>query len=275
LKKVFVYLMVLIMVFSLVACGQANTSADNTEAQSSTSTGLQKIKDSGKLVIGTSAAYPPYEFHKEVNGKDTIVGFDIDIAKEIAKDLGVELEIKDMEFKGLLAALKAGKIDIVIAGMTPTEERKQSVDFSKVYYIATQGVVVQADKVDSFKTVDDLKDKIVGVQKGTTQEEIAKQIVNESQIKGLGKVSDVMLQAINGKIDAVIVETPVAKSYVQQNPTLAVSEIKLETGDSGSAIAIKKGNEDLVQAVDATLDRLMKDNMIDDFVMKATELVEN
>lgn len=275
MKKVFVYLMVLIMVFSLVACGQANTSADNTEAQSSTSTGLQKIKDSGKLVIGTSAAYPPYEFHKEVNGKDTIVGFDIDIAKEIAKDLGVELEIKDMEFKGLLAALKAGKIDIVIAGMTPTEERKQSVDFSKVYYIATQGVVVQADKVDSFKTVDDLKDKIVGVQKGTTQEEIAKQIVNESQIKGLGKVSDVMLQAINGKIDAVIVETPVAKSYVQQNPTLAVSEIKLETGDSGSAIAIKKGNEDLVQAVDATLDRLMKDNMIDDFVMKATELVEN
>ncbi|MGF7060494.1 transporter substrate-binding domain-containing protein [Brassicibacter mesophilus] len=275
MKKVFVYLMVLIMAFTLVACGQVNLSSGNSEAKSSASSGMQKIKDSGKLVIGTSAAYPPYEFHKEVNGKDTIVGFDIDIAKEIAKDLGVELEIKDMEFKGLLAALEAGKIDIVIAGMTPTEERKQSVDFSKVYYVATQGVVVQTDKADLFKTADDLKDKVVGVQKGTTQEEIAKQIVSESQIKGLGKVSDVMLQAINGKIDAVIVETPVAKSYVQQNPALAVSEIKLETGDSGSAIAIKKGNEDLVQAIDATLDRLMKDNMIEDFVLKATELVEN
>lgn len=271
MKKLISIILIISMLLVLAACGQTDTTSNNDNSK----TKLEEIKEAGKLVIGTSAGYPPYEFHKEINGKDTIVGFDIDIAKEIAKDLGVELEIKDMQFSGLLAALNAGKIDIVIAGMTPTEERKKNVDFSKVYYIAQQAVVVNKENVDSFKTVDDLKDKIVGVQKGTTQEEIAKNLLNENQIKPLGKVSDIMLEVINGKIDAVIVEAPVANSYAAQNPNLAVSAIKLNTGDSGSAIAIKKGNEELVDAVNKTLDRLIENGLIEDFVTKATEMVDN
>lgn len=266
MKKVLKVIMILSMVFVLVACG----GGEDKEL-----TKIEKIKESGKLVIGTSAGYPPYEFHKEIGGKDTIVGFDIDIAKEIAKDLGVELEIKDLQFDGLLAALNADVIDIVIAGMTPTEERKKNVDFSKIYYVATQSVVINEENVDLIKSIEDLKDKTIGVQKGTIQEGIAKEIVDESKIKSLGKVSDVILGVMNEKVDAVIVESPVAKSYTDKNENLVVSEIVLDTGDSGSAIAIKKGNETLVKKINETLDKLMEKGLVEQFVIKATELSNN
>lgn len=267
MKKVLASVIVISMLLTLAACGQ------ETDINEKELTKIEKIKKSGKLVIGTSAGYPPYEFHKEIDGKDTIVGFDIEIAKEIAKDLGVKLEIKDLQFDGLLAALNSEVIDIVIAGMTPTEDRKKNVDFSKVYYVATQSVVINEKDKDLIKTVEDLEDKVIGVQKGTIQEGIAKDIVDENQIKGLGKVSDIMLEIINGKVDAVIVESPVGKSYVKKNENLIVSDVVLDTGDSGSAIAIKKGNETLVKAIDATLDKLMQEGKIDEFVTKATEMV--
>lgn len=254
------------MLFTMAACTQESGGGNSQLSK------LEEIKAKGKLVIGTSAAYPPYEFHKEIDGKDTIVGFDIDIAKEIANDLGVELEIVDIKFDGLLAALNADKIDIIIAGMTPTEERKKSVDFSKIYYTATQSVVVNKDQADSIKSVEDLKDKLIGVQKGTIQEGIAKEIVDESQIKGLGKISEIVLEITNGKVDAFIAETPVAKAYVEQNSSLAIADIKLDTGDSGSAIAVKKGNEDLVEKINEILDELMEEKKIDEFIVNATEM---
>lgn len=272
IKKIAALLVALMMVFSMVGCSQKTSQEQGGSKELSK---LEQIKKAGKLVVGTSASYPPYEFHKEIDGKDQIVGFDIEIAKEIAKDLGVELEIKDMKFEGLLAALNAGKIDIIIAGMTPTEERKKSVDFSKVYYVATQSIIVQADKAEQFKTMDDLAKMVIGVQKGTTQEQIAKDLIPEQQIKGLGRVADVVLELKNGKVDGVLVESPVATAYVKRNPDLAVSAIDLETGDSGSAIAIQKGGEDLVAQVDKTLDRLMSEGKIDEFVAAATELNDN
>ncbi|MCS4517195.1 transporter substrate-binding domain-containing protein [Clostridium botulinum] len=134
-----------------------------------------------------------------MNGKDEIVGFDITIAKEIAKDLGVKLEIKDMKFDGLLAALQSGNVDIVIAGMNPTEDRKKSVDFSKIYYQAIQSVVVRAEDKDKFKSLEEFKGKKIGVQKGTTQEEVAKKEMTNSEIKSLGKVTDLVLELQNKK----------------------------------------------------------------------------
>ena len=267
LKKIMVVVLSLMIVLSVAGCGQK----EEAEVQK---TKLEQIKESGQLVIGTSASYPPYEFHKQIDGKDQIVGFDIEIAKEIASDLGVELVIKDMKFEGLLAALNTGKIDMVIAGMTPTEERKKSVDFSKVYYVATQSVIVKADQVENYKTPEDLKDKMIGVQKGTLQEEIAKDVVPAEQIKGLGKVADVILELKGDKVDAIIVESPVGKAYAKNNDDLGVAEIDFNTGDSGSAIAIKKGSTDFVAAVDESLDRLINEGKIDEFVAAATELAD-
>ncbi|MCT4593765.1 MAG: transporter substrate-binding domain-containing protein [Anaeromicrobium sp.] len=263
MKKILSILLGLLLVISMAAC-------KGEEVQSK----VDSIKSQGKIVIGTSAAYPPYEFHKDINGKDTIVGFDIDIANEIAKELGVEVEIKDMAFDGLLAALNGEKVDIIIAGMTPTEERKKSVDFSKIYYQAKQAVVILDENSSKINSLDKLKDIKIGVQKGTVQEELAKEYGNDKKIKGLAKLSNIMLDLLEKKVDVVIVESPVAKSYVNKYEELIISDVKIETNDNGSAIAVKKGNEDLVKVIDSVLDKLMKENKIEEFVAKNSQLAE-
>ncbi|NFP90235.1 ABC transporter substrate-binding protein [Clostridium sporogenes] len=257
----------LTMVISLVACGK-NTASNEGKSK------VDKIKESGKLVIGTCADYPPYEFHKTINGKDEIVGFDITIAKEIAKDLGVKLEIKDMKFDGLLAALQSGNVDMVIAGMNPTEDRKKSVNFSKIYYQAIQSVVVRAEDKDKFKSIEEFKGKKIGVQKGTTQEEVAKKEMTNSEIKSLGKVTDLVLELQNKKVDGLVLENPVAVSYAKNGKNLAVSNVKFENKDKGASVAVKKGNKELVDAIDKTLDKLIKEKSIDKFVTDANEQVE-
>lgn len=265
IKKLMAIILIICVSFAFVGC---KNSKGKDEAK------LEEIKKAGKIVVGTSADYPPYEFHKEINGKDEIVGFDIEIAKEIAKDLGVKLEIKDMKFDALLAALNTGSVDFVVAGMTPTEERKKNVDFTNVYYKAVQAVVIKSENVDKIKSIDDLKGMKIGVQKGSIQEEIATEQIANAQIKSLGKVSDIMLELKNNKVDAVVVEIPVASAYADKNKDLSLTNIKFEEEDNGSAIALKKGSSDLIEAMNKTLDRLVKENKIEEFVTKATEMIE-
>lgn len=232
-------------------------------------------KEIDKIVVGTSADYPPYEFHKEINGKDAIIGFDIDIAKEIAKDLGVELVIKDMEFGGLLADLKTDKVDFVLAGMTPDAERALEVDFSTIYYNAEHGLVINKKDIDKYKTVSDLRGKIIGVQKGSIQEDIANEQIESAQIKALGKVSNLMLELKSGKVDAVVVEQPVATAYVKNNDGLYMTDITFKDEEGGSAVAVKKGNKELLDSINKTIERLIKENKIDEFVINANEMMGN
>lgn len=232
--------------------------------------GCQEKSD--KLVVGTSADYPPYEFHVLEDGKDKIVGFDMDIAAEIAKDMGKELEIKDMNFDALLGALEAGKIDIVMAAMTPDDEKKKNADFSEIYYKAEQGVVVRAEDKDKFKTVNDFKDVTVTVQLGTSQEEIASTQLIGCQVKTLKKVGDLVLDLKAKKCDAIIVELPVAKAYVKENPDLIISDVEVQDDVGGAAAAVTKGETELLNQIDKTLKRLAEEGKIDEFVTKATEL---
>lgn len=262
----------LLVVCLILVVGCANKEA--SEAGNQSLSKLEQIKESGELVIGTSADYPPYEFHIVKDGKDEIVGFDIAIAKEIAKDLGVELVIEDMGFDGLLPALKSDKIDIIIAGMTPTEERKKSVDFSKVYYTAIQKALVSTDDVTALKTVDDLTGKKIGVQKATIQEDLAKEQIKDANIEALTSIADLILQLKSNKIDAIIAEGPVAGAYANNLDGIEVADIEFATDDSGSAIAINKGNEDLVEAINKTLDKLVENNQIEQFVLDAIKLSE-
>ncbi|ALS22346.1 transporter substrate-binding domain-containing protein [Paenibacillus naphthalenovorans] len=275
-------LMLMSLLLIITACGtkpaatteQSGGGDHSSQTAQQTQSTLEKIKQAGKIVVGTSADYPPYEFHKEINKKDEIVGFDIEIAKEIAKDLGVELEIRDMKFEGLLAALQAGNVDFVISGMTPSPERMNAVDFTKIYYTAVQKVVVRAEDKDRFNTIESLKGMKVGAQKGATQEKIVKEQMPGSEVKPLGKISDLMMELKNKKIDALVVELPVAEAYLTKNKDLVISDIKLASEDSGSAIAVKKGRSDLVEAMNQTLDRLIQDKSIDKMVAEANELVE-
>ncbi|MFL0248133.1 transporter substrate-binding domain-containing protein [Candidatus Clostridium stratigraminis] len=271
LKQIIAVSTIAIMALGFTACGKKDASASSNAA---TTTKVDKIKKAGQLVVGTSADYPPYEFHKSVSGNDEIVGFDIEIAKEIAKDLGVKLVIKDMDFKGLLNALESGNVDMVLAGMTPTEERKQSVDFSNIYYKAAQTLVVRTEDKDKIKTIDDLNGKGLGVQKGSIQEDIAKNQLPKAQAKALGKITDIALALKTKKIDAAIIESPVAKAYVNANKDFSISDIELKTEDAGSAVAVKKGETDLVDAINKTLDKLTNSKAIDKMVIDANNLVE-
>ncbi len=239
--------------------------------------GLEAIKKAGKLVLGTSADFPPYEFHATKDGADAIVGFDIAIAAQIAKDLGVALEIKDMKFDGLLAALDSGNIDLVIAGMTPTEERKKNTDFSEIYYRAEQGLIVRSADAAKYASPESLKSAMVGAQKGAIQVGIAKTQIkgmaddkaDHPEVKELGKVADLVLELKNGKIEAVVVETEVAKAYAAANPDLAVAPFVFPDAEGGSAVAVKKGSEGLLSAVNATLARLAAEKAMDGFVTAA------
>lgn len=278
-KKIVSVMLILVMLFTLAACS-AKASSETNPAEGQKPAGEQKaagkvdqIKAKGKIVLGTTADYPPYEFHKEINGKDEIVGFDIDIAKAIAKDLGVEVKIKDMKFDGLLAALVADDIDFIIAGMVPKEERKKSVDFSVPYYQAEQKILVKAAIADKIKSIDDLKGLRIGAQKSTVQEDIANTKIEASEVKALGKITDLVLELKNDKIDGIVLVAPVAEAYAKQNQDLVVPDITLGKED-GVAVAVNKGNTDLLDAINATLNKLMKDGAIDKFIGDATTLSE-
>ncbi len=280
IRKILTVLIVLSLILGLAGCSkEVKTETTNTEAKATDTesekteiTKLDKIKKTGKIVLGTAADYPPYEFHKEIDGKDTIVGFDIAIAKAVADDLGVELEIKDMKFDGLLAALVADKIDFIVAGMVPTEERAQSVDFTNKYYQAEQSVLIRAEDAEKFKVKEDFKGVVVGAQKATIQEKIANSI-DGVKVKGISKITDLVLELDNNKIDAIILVNPVATAYAKSNPKLYVPEISFGK-EEGVAAAINKGNEDLVNAINETLDKLMAEGKIDQFISVATKLAE-
>ncbi|MBP1918488.1 polar amino acid transport system substrate-binding protein [Youngiibacter multivorans] len=265
------------MAIFAAGCGSKTTpTTAPTTAPSATiamSASLKKIKDSGKLVLGTSADYPPFEFHASVDGKDTIVGFDIEVAKEIAKDLGVTLEIKDLKFDGLLAALDQGSVDIVIAGLSPTEERAKSVDFSIQYYSAEQAVVVRGADKGTLTTLESLKGKTIAAQKGTIQEDAAK-AVEGATVLSLGKISDLILALKSNRADAAIIEVPVAESNVKENTDLVISSIVIKNEGEGKVAAVKKGSADLVVEVNKTLERILADGTFEKFVLEATQLSE-
>ncbi|GMK39015.1 amino acid ABC transporter [Paenibacillus sp. CCS19] len=248
------------MVITIVGCGSKEDK-------------LASIKESGKLVLGTSADYPPYEFHHTKDGKDQIVGFDISIAQQIAKDLGVELEIQDMKFEGLLLALNSNKVDLIISGMTPTAERAKSVDFTNVYYTAEQGVLVSKEAAASYQTFDDLKGKRIGVQKGSLQEGIAKGIEG-AKLTSLGKISELVMELQSGRVDAVMAEMPVTKLYASSHPELTLTGIVVPTDQEGSAaIAVKKNNKALVDALNESLDKLKQNGSLDQYIVEANNLL--
>lgn len=238
---------------------------------------LEKIKKSGELILGTSADYPPYEFPIITNdGRESIVGFDILIAEEIAKDLGVKLKIKNLDFSGLLDALNSDNVDIILSGITPTEERKQSIDFSDIYYTAKNVIVTSKNNENKINSLEDLDNLTIGVQVGSIQDRIAQEKLKNSDIKALLRVPELILELLSGKVDAIIIENPVAEQYVKVNPELSIVNIDELNSDTslGSAIGIKKGQEELLSKVNQTISRLIKQNKINEFFNIAIDLTE-
>lgn len=159
--------------------------------------------------------------------------------------------------------------------MNPTAERAKAVDFSKIYYKAVQTVLVRTEDKDKYKALTDLKGMKVGVQMGSVQEQLANDQMKGSTKKSLGKITDLILELKNKKIDALVVEKPVADSYAAKNPDLFVTDMKFANAeDMGSAIAVRKNSPALVKAINNTIDKLIKNKSIDKLVTDANNMTE-
>lgn len=270
MKKFFGMLTVLYALATLGACGSSNTTAQGQEKDQ-----LAAIKKSGVLKVATSADYAPFEFHTMVDGKDKIVGSDIDLAKAIAKELGVKAEVSDMNFNTVLASLKEGKADLAISAISATDERKQQFDFTDNYYNPPQVVIINKKNKEIYRNANDLKDKNVGAQKGSIQEELVKTQLKGAKLVTIDKVPNMIVEVNQGSLAATVVEKTIAESYIAQNPDLMIADISLEPApDEAFAIALPKESSQLQKELNQIIKKLNDEGKIEEFIQQNNELAE-
>ncbi len=272
MQKVLALLLTLVLSMSLIACGNASSSqpapsAPGSESAPASSDPQETPKE--KIILGTSADYPPYEFHKIIDGKDQIVGFDISLAQLIAEKLGKELEIRDIPFDSCLIELNTDKVDFVIAGMSPDADR--DAFFSDIYYKTTQCVLVRKGEAAAYKDVASLAGKTIGAQLGSAQEKAAKQEMPESNLVSLQKVPDLLMDLTAGKSEAVVMEKLVAKSYLASNDNMEIA-FDLEYMTAGCAVAVKTGNQALLDEINVIVNEALADGTLDRFIDEAAKL---
>lgn len=252
----------------LTGCGSSKTDAASDVAVPDWVNGLsdeavaaaKTIIANGKLVLGTSADYAPFEFHTEINGTDTIVGFDVSIAQFMAEQLGVELEVVDMSFDNLLISLNKGDFDIVLAAMASNEERAKAVDFSNEYYLSNNVVLIQKQNADKYTSQESLQGVSMAAQKGTVCEPRAQALAGAENVVSLVKVQDMVSELLAGKVEAVLVDKPVASGYAMMQDSLEMVDIGLET-EEGMSVAMKKDSAGLVELVNAMLSQLTEEQL--------------
>ncbi|HHO2205259.1 TPA: ABC transporter permease subunit [Staphylococcus aureus] len=235
----------------------------------------EKIKERGELRVGLSADYAPMEFEHTINGKTEYAGVDIDLAKKIAKDNNLKLKIVNMSFDSLLGALKTGKIDIIISGMTSTPERKKQVDFSDSYMMTKNIMLVKKDKVNEYKDIKDFNNKKVGAQKGTEQEKIAQTEIENASITSLSRLPDVILALKSGKVEGAVVEKPVAEAYLKQNTKLGISNVKFNEEEKDTVIAVPKDSPKLLSQINKTIKEVKDKGLIDKYMTNAANAMND
>ncbi len=228
--------------------------------------GAQKASDKAKLIVGTNAEFPPFEY---IDDKGEPDGFDMALIKAVGEKMGKEVEIQNMEFDSLVSSI-GSKIDMAIAGMTVTEEREKTVAFSKPYYTAVQYVILPKDS--AIAAYDDLKDKRIGVQMGTTGDFCASDVAG-STISRYNKGVDAVNDLLNGRVDCVIIDKNPAMTFVSmhEDELVALDGAQFDFEEESYAIAMPKGETALVDAVNSALDEIMADGTFDELVKQYIE----
>ncbi len=268
-KKLAALAMAAVMAASLAAC--SSQSAKTTAAEENTETTAEAAKDgeaesdssafAGKtLIMATNAEFAPYEYH---DGND-IVGIDVEIAKAICEDMGATLSITDIAFDSIIPEVQSGKADFAAAGMTVTEDRKTQVDFSDSYATGVQSVIVPEDS--EIASLDDLNGKQIGVQQGTTGDLYSTDDFGEDSIQRFSKGADAVQALSTGKIDAVIIDNKPAQVFVSENEGLKILETPY--AEEHYAIAVKKDNTELLDAINASIASLKESGKLDEIVAK-------
>lgn len=273
MKKATALFLTLTMAAGLMAgCGSNDTETKTTEAQTeSAADGTEAAADadskeggSDKLIMVTEAGFAPYEYTED---GETVVGVDVDIANEIAKELGMELEIQNTTFDGALMAVQQGKADFAAAGISVSEERDKVMDFSVEYATSKQVVVVKKD-AGRLSSKDDINaDTLIGVQSGTVAD-IVYCADNGFEPKRYNKFTEAALDLNNDKIDCIIMDALPAEQMVAANDNLAVLDGEVMTDKY--AIAVKEGNKELLDKINPILEKLMAEGKIEEFTLNHT-----
>ena len=273
-KKMLALSMAVLMVASLAGCSsgakETETTAAASEAGAETAAESEgetaeedaeeeKTAEGGTLIMGTNSTFPPYEYYEG----DEIVGIDVEIAQAIGEKLGMEVTVEDMEFDALIPALASNKVDIVAAGMTVTPERQESVNFTDTYATAAQVIIVKQGS--DIASSEDLNGKILGVQMGTTGDSLASEIEG-AQVERFNKYFEAIQSVLQGKIDAVIIDSAPAKAFAEKDENLVILDEALSSEDY--AMAINKDNTELLDKVNAAIAELDEEGTLDEIVNK-------
>ena len=275
LKRIAAGILSTVFLFGMAACSSTTASettiSDDTTALSSASdagnTAAFTTVEEGKLIMATNAFFPPYEFYEG----DKVVGIDAEIAAAVAEKLGLELVIEDVEFDSIIAGVQGGKYDIGCAGMTVTESRLKSVNFSSTYATGIQSIIIPEGS--EIKDIDTLLNGNyrVGVQSGTTGDiymssSVEDGGVGEDRVERFAKGNDAVIALTSGKIDAVVIDNEPAKAFVAANTGLTILDTPYAVEDY--AMAINKENTALKDAIDAALKELTDDGTIPAIINK-------
>ncbi len=249
-RKIFALLLCMLCVMNLTSCGK---------------------KSENTIVVGTNAEFPPFEY---IDNNGDIAGFDVALMKAVGEEMGYKVKFSNMEFKSLLGAISTGGIDAAIAGMTITEDRLKSVDFSDPYFSANQCIILQSGN-EEIKTLEDLNGKKISVQEGTTGDIMAtpdeeNEIITDKStvVKRFKKGTDAVLELKNGGVDAVIIDSSPAQKFVAANgDTLKLIEIDPETAEPEDyGIAVAKGNEEMVLMLNEGLAKIKENGVYDELI---------
>ena len=271
MKKLALLVAAALMCASMAACGSSSSSSGSASASAessasasasasteATASGEETTGDT--LIMGTNAAFPPYEYYEG----DQIVGIDADIAKALGEKLGVEVTIEDMDFNSLITAVQTGKIDMVLAGMTVTPDREENVSFTDSYATGIQSIIVTEDS--EITGPDDLEGHKIGVQESTTGHIYCSDDYGEDNVIAYTTGANAVEALKTGKVDAVVIDNEPAKAFVEANEGLKVLDTEYTVEDY--AIAVAKENTELLDKLNTALAELKEDGTIQSIIDK-------
>lgn len=273
-KPLFTWMLTLLLfmsqVFPLTALAQ--TPSDSSDDL------LADIQERGVIRMGVASGYAPFEFIVNEGGENIITGSDIFLGEKIAEDLGVELEIVDMEFPNLITSMEAGQIDMIISGLSYTEERDESIDFSKPYHTDKQSFNIRANDADHLSNYQDFidQDLTVGVQENTVQETIIRQAFpDDAEIVVMRKSGDLIAALQAGNVDGVLADDAVAKAFAAENQDLTVipSDLNIEGAGAEKAVGIPENEENLQSAINASIDEVVAEGLYDDYLDRSYQII--
>lgn len=237
---------------------------------------LQQIKDRGVLRMGTASGYAPYEFTVLEDGENKVVGLDVFLGERIAEDLGVELEVIDMEFGSLITSLETGGIDIIIAGMTATEERDKSIDFTIPYEISSQDILIR--KADQDKIVDYTSfnngQYIMGAPENTLQETYIQQYIENPKVVTMRKTAEIVSAILAEQADGLLLDASVAGAYAAEHDALITIPSGLDISEQGKSIGLPENQPSFLAALNETVENVDEAGLIEEWTDASYDIIE-